>query len=52
MTASGASNSTLSAAMVMVRNVSVARSTMTPMRTTEIMMKERCVATSAPDSNR
>jgi len=35
-----------------VRSVSVGRSTITPMSTMAIMMKERWVATSAPDSSR
>ncbi len=37
---------------VSVRNVSVGRSIMTPTSTMPIMMKERWVATSAPDSTR
>ena len=40
------------AATVSVRSVIAGRSTMTPMRTMAIMMKERCVATSAPDSSK
>ena len=35
-----------------VRKVSVGRSSMTPISTTAIMMKERWVATSAPESTR
>src|SRR6516164_7778454 len=42
-TASGTSSMTASAATAMVRMVSVARSIMTPTKTTAIMMKERCV---------
>ena len=51
-TASGASSRTASAATAMVRSVSAGRSAMTPTSTTAVMMKERCVATSAPDSTR
>ena len=42
-TASGTSSMTASAATAMVRMVSVARSIMTPTKTTAIMMKERLV---------
>ena len=40
------------AATAMVRNVKVARSSMIPTNTFAIMMKERCVTTSEPDSKR
>ena len=51
-TASGASTMTASAATAMVRRVSGCRSAITPINTTAVMMKERCVATSAPDNTR
>jgi hypothetical protein len=35
-----------------VRNVTARRSTITAISTTAVMKYERCVATSAPDSNR
>ncbi len=50
--ASGAIASTIIAATASVRNVTARRSTMTAISTTAVMKNERCVATSAPDSNR
>src|SRR5262245_66556736 len=49
---SGASSRTASAATVSVRSVKVGRSTITPISTIATMMKERWVATSAPDKSR
>ncbi len=49
---SGVSTSTASAAAASVRSVSAGRSTSTPKSTSAIMMNERCVATSAPESTR
>jgi len=51
-TDSGDSNSTPSAATVIVRKVNVGRSIMMPASTMAIMMNERWVATSAPDNSR
>ncbi len=50
--ASGAIASTINAATASVRKVMARRSTMTAINTTAVMKKERCVATSAPDSKR
>ena len=49
---SGESASSTRAATEMVRSVSAGRSNITPINTIAVMMKERWVATSAPDSNR
>jgi hypothetical protein len=51
-TAYGKISSTASAAKVSVRRVSAWRSHMTPTSAMATMMKERCVATAAPDSTR
>ena len=51
-TASGASAITPSAASARLRSVSAERSTITARSTIAVMMKERCVATSAPDKSR
>src|SRR4029450_1940091 len=48
--ACGASNRTTMAATASVRKVSAARSMITPASTIAIIMNERCVATSAPES--
>ncbi len=50
--ASGAIVKTIIAATANVRNVTARRSTMMAINTTAVMKNERCVATSAPDSNR
>lgn len=50
--ASGAIVSTIIAATASVRKVTARRSTMIAISTTAVMKNERCVATSAPDSNR
>src|SRR4029079_8719315 len=51
-TAWGEISSTASAATARVRNVSAARSIMTPSNTMAVMTKARWVATSAPDNAR